>query len=221
MIKNLIRIIYHKFKNPKADISFSAKVSLDCKLGEYVKVLSHARIGSCEISRYSYVGCGCSFTRTKVGPFTSVGPEVMCGLGSHPLNYISTYPGFYSDKASGSEWFGVNHCFGTLDKQPVTIGADVWIGARAIIMGGITIGNGAVIAAGAVVTKDIPPYSIVGGVPAKIIRYRFDQSTIEKLIASVWWEASEKELRKVACFADSPDLFLKKLAGMACGTERG
>jgi acetyltransferase-like isoleucine patch superfamily enzyme len=211
LIKNLIRLLIHKFKNSKATIAFSAVVSLDCELGEYVQVFGHTRIGSCKIARYSYIGDRCDFTRTSIGPFTSVGPEVLCGLGSHPIDYVSTYPGFYSDKVVGSKWFGINHEFKNQDKQPVTIGADVWIGARAIILGGVTIGHGVVIAAGAVVNKDVPPYAIVGGVPAKIIRYRFDQSTIEKLLASAWWEASEDELRKATFFANSPDLFLKNL----------
>lgn len=88
------------------------------------------------------------------------------------------------------------------DKQPtdefreINIGNDVWIGSRALIMGGVTIGNGAVVGAGAVVTKDVPPYAIVGGVPTKIIRYRFSPDVIERLLDLNWWNMSDDLLKE-------------------------
>jgi acetyltransferase-like isoleucine patch superfamily enzyme len=211
LIKQLIRLLYHKFKQPEARIAFSAVVSLDCKLDKYVKIFDHTRLGSCEVARFTYIGNKCDFTRTKIGSFTSIGPEVLCGLGTHPLEYVSTYPGFYSNEVSGSKWLGTNLAYKLKDKKPVSIGSDVWIGARSIIIGGVEIGNGAVIAAGAVVTKDVPPYAIVGGVPAKIIRYRFDTTTINELLSSRWWESSEEDLRRAAKYAEFPDLFIKSL----------
>jgi len=78
------------------------------------------------------------------------------------------------------------------------IGNDVWIGARAIVLDGISIGDGAVIAAGAVVTKDVPPYAIVGGVPAKLIRYRFEDDVIQELLKWKWWDLSLDDLQKNA-----------------------
>jgi acetyltransferase-like isoleucine patch superfamily enzyme len=209
--KKIVRFFYHKLYNRRAFVDFNSTVSLDCRLGEFVKIFPGAKLGSCTIARCTYLTENCNITRTKIGPFTSIGPEVLCGLGKHPVNYVSTYPGFYSDKVSGSKWFEVNHPFGTSDKPKVTIGADVWIGARAIIIGGITIGHGAVIAAGAVVTKDIQPYAIVGGVPAKLIRFRFEKEVIEKLLDSKWWELPEEQLRSAAQFIQSPDLFLDYL----------
>jgi acetyltransferase-like isoleucine patch superfamily enzyme len=209
--KKVIRYFYHKLHNRKAFVDFNSTVSLDCKLGEYVKIFPGTILGSSSVERYSYIAEHCNITRTKIGPFTSIGPEVISGLGKHPVSYVSTYPGFYSDKVSGSKWFGVNHPFGTSDKPKVTIGADVWIGARAIIIGGIAIGHGAIIAAGAVVTKEVLPYSIVGGVPAKLIRFRFEKEVIERLLDSKWWELPEEKLRFAAQFIHSPDLFLDYL----------
>lgn len=171
--------------------------------------MSKAKVGSCNIGRYTYVGANSELERTTVSAFTSIGPHVLCGLGTHPIDYISTYPGFYSDKASGATWFGAIHQ--VEEKKPVVIGADVWIGSRAIIMGGIEIGHGAVVGAGAVVTKNVPPFSVVVGIPAKIIKYRFDEALIEKLLASKWWESEEASLRSVAKFANKPIEFIKHL----------
>ena len=81
-------------------------------------------------------------------------------------------------------------------KGDIVIGNDVWIGYEAVIMAGVTIGNGAIIGTRAVVTKDVPPYTIVGGVPAKSIRRRFDQATIEKLEALRWWDWDEEKIRR-------------------------
>ena len=86
----------------------------------------------------------------------------------------------------------------TLDKGQIKIGHDVWVGANSCIMGGITIGTGAIIGAGSLVTKDVAPYTIVGGVPAKVIRTRFSNAAVEKLLASQWWNWSLDEIRSRA-----------------------
>ena len=94
------------------------------------------------------------------------------------------------------------------DCPKTIIGSDVWIGAHAQIKSGLTIGNGAVVAAGAVVTRDVPPYAIVGGVPAKVIRYRFDEKAIEALMSLKWWEWSDEKLQQYApCFSEPEKLF--------------
>jgi acetyltransferase-like isoleucine patch superfamily enzyme len=209
LIKSFIRLLYNNFKRPNTKIAFSAVVSMDSELSEGVQVLEASRLGSCKVSRYTYVGMNCRIERTEIGPFTSIGPEVICGMGSHPLNYVSTYPGFYTNKASGATWFGINHNYE--DKLSVEIGADVWIGSRAIIMSGIKIGVGAIIGAGAVVTKDIPPYAVVGGVPAKILKYRFEDSIITSLVTSSWWELDKNILKETAKYMNTPEKFLSYL----------
>lgn len=210
-MKNLIRLIYHKKNNPSTKIHFSSRVSLDCKFGKNVKIFEGTRLGTCNIGSYSYIGSHCDFARTTIGPFSSVGTEVLCGIGTHPLNYVSTYPGFFSSHASGAKWFGVNTEFIEQENKFVVMGADVWIGSRAIILGGVNIGTGAVIAAGAIVTKDIPPYAIAAGVPAKIVRYRFDQAIIERLLESKWWELPEQELYNSAKYFTDPEKLLDYL----------
>lgn len=112
--------------------------------------------------------------KLRIGHFCSIGGDVLFVLSSdHPTDHISTYP--FKVKVNGEEAEATT-------KGDITIDDDVWIGQRVIILSGVHIGQGAVVAAGAVVTKDVPPYAIVGGVPAGVIRYRFNQNIIEKLL---------------------------------------
>jgi acetyltransferase-like isoleucine patch superfamily enzyme len=132
----------------------------------------------------------------SVGKFTCIGPDVYIGLGSHPTSeFISIHPVFYSRLAqAGGISFADKQYFE--EYSNTEIGNDVWIGAGVIIPGGVKVGDGAVVASGAVVTKDVPPYAIVGGVPAKIIRMRFNDDDIQALRALLWWDKDESFLRK-------------------------
>lgn len=107
------------------------------------------------------------------------------------------------------------HYLDSLKGISVVIGSDVWIGARAAILEGVTIGDGAVVAAGAVATKDVPPYAIVGGVPAKIIKYRFDEETIKKLLELKWWDKDMDWIVEHACMFEKVENLLNsyKLEG--------
>jgi acetyltransferase-like isoleucine patch superfamily enzyme len=211
IIKKIVKKIYHEKKGKGVQINFSANVSFNCSIGKFVKIFNNTFIGVSEIGSYTYIWNDCNIVRTTIGPFCSIGPYLLTGLGSHPTNYVSTYPGFYSSQVSGATFFGYTHDFATEDKKHVKIGADVWIGARVTIIGGIEIGTGAIIATGAIVTKNVPPYAIVGGVPAKIIKYRFNESLIDKLLKSRWWELSEKTLIENAKYANNPELFINKI----------
>ena len=148
-------------------------------------IYDNTTIVNCKIGDYTYIGGSNKIQNTIIGKFCSIGPEVRIGLGIHPTNLNSTYPGFYTN----SEYYRVEklYDFNGEEYKQVEIGNDVWIGARATILDGVKIGDGAIIATGAVVTKDVPPYAIVGGVPAKIIKYRFDENRIKELLAEQWW----------------------------------
>ena len=132
----------------------------------------------------------------RVGNFVSIGPDVKVISGTHPYNFpfVSTSPAFYSlRKQNGSTFTKTQRFDETLmfDKEQgitVSIGHDCWLGDRVLIIGGVSIGNGAMILAGSIVTKNIPPFAIAGGIPAKIIKYRFDQSTINFLETFQWWD---------------------------------
>jgi chloramphenicol O-acetyltransferase type B len=151
-----------------------------------------------QLGRFSYVSRGARVVNSAVGRFCSIGPEALVGgLGVHPTRWLATHPVFYSSRRqTGGVTFSPNS---QLEELPgVTLGHDVWIGARAIVLDGISIGSGAVVAAGTVVTEDVPPYAIVGGVPARIVRKRFDEATIERLLRLQWWTWPVDRLRAAA-----------------------
>jgi virginiamycin A acetyltransferase len=152
--------------------------------------------GSCVVGDYTYGHPRVFFLkppfRLIIGPYCSIASEVDIILaGDHRSDYVSTYP-FYGLPTIWPEFAQANdHGVG---KGPVVIAADVWIGRGATIMSGVTIGHGAIVAAKAVVTKPVPPYAIVAGNPARIIKFRFDHTTIEALLASRWWDLDRKEI---------------------------
>lgn len=152
------------------------------------------KIRNSQFGMYTYVGFRSDFNHVKVGNYCSISSDVKIGLGKHPTHLFSSSPVFYSNQNP----FNSHDAYLEFNDQPTltVIGHDVWIGANVIIMDNITIGTGAVIAAGSVVTKDVQPYEIVGGVPAKLIKKRFDDQTISSLLKSEWWFLTPKELKE-------------------------
>lgn len=172
------------------------------------KVESGSNILNVEMDRYSFCGYECEISNTKIGSFCSIANNVVIGGGMHPINWVSMSPVFYQGRDS------VKAKFSEFEREKIkttVIGHDVWIGQGAKLKQGVTIGTGAVIGMGSIVTKDVRPYTIVGGNPAKMIRERFNSELAEALLKSEWWNLKDIELQKIAKNIKDPESFLKDL----------
>lgn len=153
------------------------------------------------LGKHSYIGSNVVIwnEKTTIGKYCSIANDVSVGAHKHPIHTLSSSPFVYQERPShigkGLEIQNpLIHLFDIAQKK-VTIGNDVWIRIKATIMPDITIGDGAVIGANAVVTKDVPPYAVVVGVPAKVIKYRFDEDTIKDLLELKWWNYPESFIK--------------------------
>lgn len=162
------------------------------KFGRNTKIYKDSEIIDSEIGDYTYIN-GSKVKRAFIGKFCSIGSDsTIGGYAKHPTEFISTHPVFYSTRMQNGFTFSERDLIE--ETGIVNIGNDVWIGSNVIILDGISVGNGAIIAAGAVVTKDVPPYGIVGGVPARLIKYRFDSEMTDKISRLEWWNWPEEKL---------------------------
>ena len=153
-------------------------------LGQGVSVGEGSAVDrNCRIGAHTYIGCYCTLTRVTVGRYCSIANGVSIGPGEHPLDRVSTSAVFYTD------------AYELLTRAPCAIGNDVWIGSETIIRRGVTVGDGAVIGANSFVTRDVPPYAVVAGTPARLMRLRFSEADVTLLLQSRWWDLEPDEAR--------------------------
>lgn len=179
---------------------------INFRKGEHTRVYPPFVLRNLDLGAYSYIAKNANISNCEIGKFCSIGPNFCCGLGIHPTNGISTSPMFYSTEKQN----GITLCKENKMREyaHTIIGNDVFIGANVTVLDGVHIADGAVIGAGAVVVDDIPPYAIAVGVPAKIVKYRFDEHTIKRMLERKWWNDSSEDLKEVEELFWEIELFL-------------
>lgn len=185
-----IKKITHKY------ISIFAIWDSTTKFTKYSAIRRGARCTHVTMGDYSSISNKSDVGYTTIGRFSVIARNCDIGIGNHPTNRITSHSIFYKNRPWGfhPEWCLVENFDDS--RKGVTIENDVWIGASCLVMDGVTIHNGAIVAAGAVVTKDVPPFAVVGGVPAKVIKYRFSKEVIDKLIEIQWWNMTDEQISK-------------------------
>jgi acetyltransferase-like isoleucine patch superfamily enzyme len=170
------------------------------------KIESGSSVVNTIMGKHSFCGYNCEIMNAKIGSFCSIANGVIIGGGMHPVDWVSMSPVFYEGRDSVKAKFSL---YKREAVKETLIGHDVWIGQNSLIKQGVKVGNGAVVGMGSVVTKDVEPYTIVAGVPAKEIKKRFNKKTIDDLLKSEWWNLPYEKLKKLAVNIKEPNKFLK------------
>ena len=196
-----------KYRKNKLCIGLNSKLE-NVEIGNFVFLGDHVNLRNSAIGDHSYVNSNTHISNSKIGKFCSIASNVTFGLGIHPTHLISTHPAFYSANKEYKTFSEKNYYS---EYGQIVIGNDVWVANNVTVMYGVEIGDGAIIAAGAIVTKDVKPYEVVGGIPAKHIKFRFNEKEISKLSAFEWWNKDEAWLEEnYKLFLDS-EKFLEYL----------
>lgn len=195
-------------KNSSISWNEISNVKHNSLLGDNVFLSDRYSIQESEIGSFTSISANSRISLTTIGKYCSIGPNFISGWGIHPTDGISTCPIFYSTQHSTGKTYSETKKID--ERKRINIGNDVWIGSNCVILDGVSIGNGCIIAAGAVVTKDVSDYAIVGGVPAKIIKYRFNDEIIRELQKIKWWDFEGDNLKDVEKYFFNVNEFVKK-----------
>lgn len=184
----------------------------DCRVSKRARVGTGSNLVDVKMGDYSYCGKNCSMLDTEIGSFCSIASYCAVGGAAHPVGNVSSSPVFLEGRNVFKENLGN---LAAAESKPVVIGSDVWIGEAVFVKEGVKIGHGAVVGAHSVVTEDVAPYAIVAGAPARLIRYRFSDEQIARLLASKWWELPADKLKVLSKHMDNVDLFLENIEKQA------
>lgn len=182
-------------------------------LGGEVRIGARASVKNSTVGYLTSIGRNTKITHSQIGKYCAISWDCTINAISHPMTKLSVSAFPYVPQVGGFVSKRVQ------EHQVVTVGNDVWIGTHVVIMPGISVGNGAVLAAGAIVTKDVPAYAVVAGVPAKVIKYRFNENIIKQLEEISWWDFDKSIIKKnISLFQGEVDELiiaeLKKLSAV-------
>lgn len=216
MLNKQIKTIYHKILyKKKIHIEIGTRITGRTYFEGANKIGQRSELYNCNVGYGTYICKNSEMSFCQIGRFCSIGNEVRTIFGRHPTEkFVSTHPAFFSVRKQAGFTFVDKTAFDegihrSASDYSIIIGNDVWIGDRVSILEGVKIGNGAIIAAGAVVVKDVEPYSIVGGVPAKHIKTRFNAEEIRRMENIKWWDWDLSDIKRNAATFSDVELFLR------------
>lgn len=209
-IGHYIKGIFKNLFNSR--ISNAAFISANVDVDKTAYIYRGVKAKQASIGAHTYIANNTDIENAEIGKYCSIADHCRIGMSGHSLNYLSTSP-IFTQTVNGLQerWIEKDVFEHKSEEERVYLGNDVWVGSHVLINGGVHVGNGACIAAGAVVVKDVPPYAIVGGVPAKLIRYRFSPEIIEKLIESKWWDLPDEILKNNISFFQKENFSVKDI----------
>lgn len=190
-----IKGFFKNLFNPR--ISIFSFISSNVKIDGSAYIYRGVKMKRSSVGAHTYISAYTDVENAEIGRFCSIADHCRIGMGGHSMELISTSP-IFTELNNGlrEPWVTKNVFTRNSDDERVFIGNDVWVGSHVLIKAGVRINDGACIAAGAVVVKDVPPYAVVGGVPARIIKFRFDEKTINELLRIKWWYKDDEFLKK-------------------------
>ncbi|WP_345750670.1 chloramphenicol acetyltransferase [Microbacterium rhizophilus] len=180
---------------PEEGLVHDGSTVVDSVLGRYTEVGASTRLDGVELGDYSYCDRLCDLANTTVGRFSNIASFVRIGATDHPLDKASLHhllyrsEKYWPDEPDDAAWFAKRR------SRRTVIGHDTWIGHGAQVKPEVTVGDGAVVASGAIVTKDVPAYAIVAGVPARVVRMRQPEDVADRLVRLAWWDWDHDALR--------------------------
>jgi len=193
-IKSECRKALIESQNPSCIFGRNIFVDHLSSLGKFNVLFDNVSIVDSAIGDHTYVQKNAIIVASSIGKYCSIGGNSAIGLPQHEINFASSHPVFYLQNTPlARKYCKSDH--GTFSDR-VDIGNDVWVGYGAMIMSGVKVGTGAIIGAGSIVTKNVHPYAIVAGSPARLLRYRFDEELIKRLLVSKWWEMPDNWLEE-------------------------